>query len=159
GWSRVFDDEAPVAYQVIAGGRQQLPPYAAYLNENVFPRAFVVPRAENLPPDGEVLAALRSADLRRAVFLAGWAGSEGPLPGEPREARVVEDRPNRVVVETDPGPAGYLVLADVWYPGWRCTVDGRDVPLYRADFLFRAVELPEGAREVAFTFEPASYRG
>jgi hypothetical protein len=49
-------------------------------------------------------------------------------------------------------------IAGVWYPGWTCTVDGRATPLYRADYLFRAVELPEGAREVVFTFEPASYR-
>ena len=100
-----------------------------------------------------------AAKLRRMVFLEGWAGSDSRPPADsPREARVIDYRPNRVRVGVGPGAAGYLVLADVWYPGWTCTVDGRPAPLYRADYLFRAVELPEGAREVVFTFAPASYR-
>ena len=50
------------------------------------------------------------------------------------------------------------MLADVYYPGWRCTVDGREAPLYPANYLFRGVELPDGEHTIAFTFEPASYR-
>jgi uncharacterized membrane protein YfhO len=72
---------------------------------------------------------------------------------------VIRDyRPNRIVVDVEEGPASFLVLTDVWYPGWVCTVDGVDRPVYRADFLFRAVELPAGRHEVVFTFAPASYR-
>jgi hypothetical protein len=158
-WQRVpeADDADPVAYDY-QGGVRRLPPFAVYRNETAFPRAFVVGRAERLPARDRVLVALRSADLRQTVFLEDWPGTSGEPAGDFRAAEVVEYTPNRVRVRTTAGPAGYLVLADVWYPGWRCTVDGREVPLYRADYLFRAVELPEGAHEIAFTFEPASYR-
>jgi hypothetical protein len=158
GWTPLFDDAAPAAYQVIAGGRQSLPPYALYRNKDVFPRAFVVYSARPLPARDLILPTLASADLRQTVFLEGWQGVEEGPTGQPRTARVVEYQPNRVLVKVDAGPAGYLVLADVWYPGWRCAVDGHDVPLYRGDYLFRAVELPEGEHVVAFTFEPESYR-
>jgi hypothetical protein len=159
GWARVGRDEAPAAYSFLKGGVVSLSPHDIYENTEVFPRAFVVPRAEGLPPEQKVFAALRSADLRRTVFLADWGGpaAEGPA-GDFRPARVVEQRPNRVVVRVDAGPSGYLVLADVWYPGWRCSVDGQPAPLYRADYLFRATPLTEGEHTVAFTFEPESYR-
>jgi hypothetical protein len=157
GWERVLDDPDPVAFD-FQGGVRRLPPFAVYRNTTAFPRAFVVGRAEPLPPRDRVLAALRSADLRRTVFLDDWHGTTEEPTSDLRPAEVVEYRPNRVRVQTGPGPAGYLVLADVWYPGWTCTVDGRAAPLYRADYLFRAVELPEGEHEVVFTFEPASYR-
>src|SRR5262249_21311436 len=75
-----------------------------------------------------------------------------------RPATISAYHPNRVVVQTEEGPGGWLVLADVWFPGWRCTVDGRPTPIYRADYLFRAVRLPEGAHEIIFTFAPSSYR-
>jgi hypothetical protein len=160
GWVQVGEDDAPAVYSFLQGGRVDLPPHLIFRNEQAFPRAFVVPRAEPLPADDrQVLAALCSANLRQTVLLSGGGGSEATsLAGEFRQAHVVEHRPNRVTVRVEAGAAGYLVLTDVWYPGWRCSVDGRDAPVYRADYLFRAVELPEGTREIVFTFEPASYR-
>ena len=66
--------------------------------------------------------------------------------------------PNRVRVRLGPGRPGYLVLTDVWFPGWQGSVDGQAAHVYRADYVFRAVAVSEQAREVVFTFEPESYR-
>ena len=52
---------------------------------------------------------------------------------------------------------GWLVLADVWYPGWTCTVDGQPVDVLRADYVFRAVAIPAGEHRLTFTFAPRSY--
>ena len=158
--ARLGEDAAPAGYDFASGGRRPLPAYTVYENTQAFPRAFVVPEAAPLPERPMVLDALAATDFRERVLLEQWDGS--PRPGgaaaDYRPAEVLEYRPNRVRIGVGPGAAGYLVLADVWYPGWTCTVDGRPAPLYRADYLFRAVELPEGAREVVFTFAPASYR-
>jgi uncharacterized membrane protein YfhO len=69
----------------------------------------------------------------------------------------VDYRPNRVEVLVDGETPGYLVLADQWFPGWTCTVDGEPARLYRANFLFRGVPVDAGTHRVAFTFAPASY--
>jgi hypothetical protein len=159
-WRSVFEDPAPRAYLVILGGVQELPPFTVYENQTVLPRAFVVPRAKPLPGRDKVLAALKSTDFRHEVLLEGAVAEEAPTSAEGsfRPAVLREYLPNRVVVEVAGGAPGYLVLADVWFPGWTCTVDGRSVPVWRADYLFRAVALPAGAREVVFRFEPWSYR-
>ena len=62
-----------------------------------------------------------------------------------------------MAIDLDSGANGYLVLADIWFPGWKCTVDGRPTPIYRANYLFRAIELPASGREVVFQFEAPSY--
>lgn len=49
-----------------------------------------------------------------------------------------------------------LFLSDNHYPGWLVRVDGKKVPLYRADYSFRAVVIPSGAHEVIFSFEPTT---
>ena len=128
-------------------------------DRSVFPRAFVVPEAAPLP-ESSVLDALKATDFRRRVLLEDFppcretAAAEGAF----RPATIRDYHPNRVTIELDGGPAGFLVLADVWFPGWTCLVDGRTTPIYRANTLFRAVEVPAGAREVVFTFAPASYQ-
>ena len=49
------------------------------------------------------------------------------------------------------------MLSDVWFPGWKCTVDGQHAPIYRANFLFRAIAIPKGDHQVVFDFDP-NYR-
>ncbi len=50
------------------------------------------------------------------------------------------------------------MLLDRWYPGWRATVNGVDVPILRANGVFRAVEIPGGEADVEFRFAPRSLR-
>jgi hypothetical protein len=50
----------------------------------------------------------------------------------------------------------YLVVKQSWYPGWRATVDGRQVPIYRADLALQAVAVPAGTHTVVVTYHPAS---
>src|SRR5205823_13076129 len=74
------------------------------------------------------------------------------------DARLVEYRTSRLVVEVAPTTPAYLLLSEVWYPGWRATVDGRPSPVVRADFLFRAVAVQPGDRRVELSFEPTYWR-
>jgi hypothetical protein len=160
-WSPLARDEHPAAFDCCCrdGGRQLMPPYTVYENRSVFPRAFVVHRTRPLPARDGALAALLAADLRHVVLLEGDGGlTESGVPPETRLAAITDYRPNRVTVAVDDGPAGWLVLTDIWYPGWRCTIDEAEVPVRRADFLFRAVPVAEGRHEVVFTFAPHSYR-
>jgi hypothetical protein len=159
-WQPVSTDPHPHAYCLFAGGVQQLPPYIVYENQETFPRAFVVPAAGPMPGPAQALEALKATDFRRKVLLEGLAPMEecGPPGGTFRPATIREYLPNRVSVAADSEAPGYLVLADVWFPGWVATVDGLPATLYRANYLFRAVPVPAGRSEVVFTFDPASYR-
>jgi hypothetical protein len=160
GWRAVAADPRPRGFDFATGGTHALPPYTVYENADAFPRAFVVPTARPLPERAKVLPALKQTDFRREVLLEGWQGTPSPAGGGEysRRAAVRDRRPNRVVVEVEAGEPGYLVLADPWYPGWRCVADGRPAPLYRANYLFRATPVGPDAAEVVFTFEPDSYR-
>jgi hypothetical protein len=157
-WKKIDEDPAPVAHIFVPGGLKRLPPYTVYENREAFPRAFVVSRAEPLPLRPDVLSALKSADLRRVVFLEGLERQPAGAgtASEIQPARIVSYEPNHVTVEIDCTAPGYLVLTDSWYPGWTATVDGRATPLYRADFAFRAVAVAAGKHQVRFHFQPVS---
>ncbi len=136
-----------------------MPPVLVFENLQAMPRAFVVPEAKAIPV-GEELAALKACDFRRTVLLT--TNEELPPNGTRvgrGDIRIREYHPNRVVVQLDGRPdGGFLVLSDVWFPGWHCHVDGVEVPVHRANHAFRAVAVPGGAKEAIFTFEPRSYR-
>ncbi|MGI9591366.1 MAG: YfhO family protein, partial [Myxococcota bacterium] len=71
-------------------------------------------------------------------------------------ARIRSLAPERVEIDVEATGPGYVVLADSVYPGWRASVDGRDVPIHPADLLFRAVAVPGGTSRVVFEYRPRS---
>lgn len=54
------------------------------------------------------------------------------------------------------GRLGLPCLFD--YPGWVATIDNEPVPIYRANYTFRAVRVPEGEHRVVFRYRPMSVR-
>lgn len=51
---------------------------------------------------------------------------------------------------------GLAIFSEVWYDGWVATLNGVEVPIARANYVLRAIELPAGNHEVTFTFRPAT---
>lgn len=52
----------------------------------------------------------------------------------------------------------WLMIAESWFPGWQASIDGREVTLFRADYLFQAVLVPAGDHEVRFEYSPVSFK-
>ncbi len=131
-------------------------------NLRVLPRAFLVSRARVVDSPAAALATVTHPDFdpRAAVLLedpAAPALPPAPPGASAGSARVTSLSANRVVVRADSPHPAYLVLSEVFYPGWHARRDGAPVPIFRADYLFRAVHLPAGEHEVVFTFWPSAY--
>ncbi|HEY64097.1 MAG TPA: YfhO family protein [Caldilineae bacterium] len=129
-----------------------------YELEDALGRLFVIGRARVIPDDEAAIAAIAdwSFDPRREVILSGGRPLKGPARAG--DARIVVDRPEEIVIEARLHTPGYLVLNDTYYPGWHATVDGRPVPILRANFLFRAIALSPGEHLVVFTYRPGSFQ-
>lgn len=53
-----------------------------------------------------------------------------------------------------PSDARLLVVSEMFFAGWRATIDGAEVPTLRANYLFRGVVVPPGAHTVVFEYRP-----
>ena len=53
---------------------------------------------------------------------------------------------------------GVLVFSEIYYPGWKATVDGKTVELGRVNYILRALQLKPGKHEVVLDFHPSSIR-
>lgn len=133
-----------------------------YRNDHALARARYVPRIEVIPDRSVVLNRLvyGDDDLEQVAFVeeatpSGFTGAAGAA-AEPGTARFVTDDPEHLVIEVEAPAAGFLVLADQFYPGWRATVNGAPVPIYRANYMFRLIEVPAGSSRVEFRYRPTS---
>jgi uncharacterized membrane protein YgdD (TMEM256/DUF423 family) len=125
-----------------------------------FPRAWVVHAVEVIPDEGAALARLSADefDLRRAAIVAQSPGTPLPGPSDGSSAQVTAFGPNEIRIEVDAVDNGLLVLSEIYYPGWRASVDGAPAPLIRADGILRGVPVPEGQHTVRVWYAPSSVR-
>lgn len=75
-----------------------------------------------------------------------------------RNVRLVEDTAQRVALDVEAQSAGFLVLADTCYPGWKVMVDGNAAEISIAHHVFRSVRIPAGRHHAIFIYEPSSFR-
>jgi uncharacterized membrane protein YfhO len=92
-------------------------------------------------------------DLHRAVVLADGPALESS-PGFRGDSRITRLRPDHIDLTAELSEPGCVVLLDLYDPGWRATVDGRPVPIERANYGFRAVALPAGQHTVSMVYRP-----
>lgn len=83
------------------------------------------------------------------------------LTGAPANAQAVSITgygPNEIRAQVNAPQTGYLVFSEVFVPGWRAFVDQAEVPLIRANDLFRALPISAGTHQVQLIYSPLSFR-
>ncbi|MEQ8168078.1 MAG: YfhO family protein [Candidatus Eremiobacterota bacterium] len=66
--------------------------------------------------------------------------------------------PDYIKIKVYPAEPCWLFLSEIYYPGWKSFVDGKERKIYRANYMFRAIELKECDNTVEFYFRPDSFK-
>ena len=70
---------------------------------------------------------------------------------------IVNETPNRLDMMVNLETSGWLVLSDVWYPGWFALIDGKAKSILHANYLFRGLFVESGAHNISFIYRPLSF--
>ena len=109
---------------------------AVYRNDDVLPRAYLVPISVVSVTDG--LVTLPDSLPVESVGMVDITCYEN----------------TQVVLTATVRESSYLVLADLFYPGWEAKVDSEAAPILSVDGVFRAVALRPGNHEIVFSYHP-----
>jgi membrane protein YfhO len=126
-------------------------------NSECPPRLRTVTRTTAVADLDEAIARLRSGDFdpaREATVEGGSTKVYGPA-----EVSDVELGPESARARVAAAPGGtFLVFATAFYPGWRATVDGNEVPVEVANGAVMGLEVPEGSHQVELTFTDPGFQ-
>jgi hypothetical protein len=104
------------------------------------------------------LSQLPEGQLFRNVVLEGDAKLAAPC--DQKGSAIIDQTQesiSTIQVVVSSGQNGWLVNSSTWYPGWMARIDGQNVPLLRANYLFQAVWLPAGIHKVEFIYRPTAF--
>lgn len=132
-------------------------------NQRCLPRAFLVHQYLVENRDEKIIRLLTDKDfpLQEEIILEKEPEiSFTPLNDDDRADRVILEKNlnSQKILSVESQKPGFLFIADGYYPGWSAFVDKRLVPIYRADFAFQAVFVPEGKHTVSFIYNPLSVK-
>ena len=135
-----------------------------YENLRAMPRAWLAPEVVSVNPN-QALDAIKTGrlpdgrgfDPARTALVEGFPEATVNDADASATATVMTLLNTQMEVRTKSTRAGFLVTSDAYYPGWHATIDGRDVPLSRADYAIRGVMVPAGEHTVRFDYRPRSF--
>jgi hypothetical protein len=131
-------------------------PHLLYEAPCAMPRAFAAGKAEVATTARDALRPLADPrfDARGTIFIPAGAIKPEPSeePGSAGEVEIVRYTPNDILLRVSLRRPGYVVLLDRFDPNWHASLDNREVPVLRANHIFRAVHAPEGRHEVRFRY-------
>ena len=126
---------------------------------NWWPRAWLVHDYAVVPDAGRLLEMLPRFNYEKQVLLEEEPGVAVSAPAAAEEMpRITAYESGRVALAVEAVSAGFLVLSDLHYPGWRARVDGVEARILRGNYLLRVVHVPAGRHVVEFVYAPGSFR-
>jgi hypothetical protein len=146
---------------------------AIYVNQQVLPRTWLVPETILLPaaqvlstiqtsrlPDGRFYEPRKMALVEdpKALFKPVALQSPDDLRSVDQRAEILKLEDTDVKIQTQTAAPAFLVLSDVFYPGWQATIDGQPTKIYQTNYVQRGVKVPAGEHVVEYRFEPMSFK-
>lgn len=131
--------------------------YEIFQYNDVYPRAFLASSYTIAATDKDIIDTLFAKDFdRRNTLVLEEKPFTDPHPGT-GSAQIMLYTPTCVIIETDSTSPKLLFLSDTYDAGWEATVDGKTSKIYRADYDFRAVSVPDGTHRVEFRYHPKEF--
>jgi hypothetical protein len=121
------------------------------------PRAYVVSRTTERSYEASLaMLAEGRVDARDAALVPPGSPSLPRSAASFRPARVELLGPDHVRVSLEPGPPGWLVLANSYCSCWEAEVDGRETAIHPTNVVSMGLPVPAGAQAVDFRLDRSS---
>jgi len=130
-------------------------------NKQVLPRVFVVHNFKVIKEKEKALEELSSKGFNPEHYVILDEDPKVNIhsnPTPPSIAKIINYGNEEVIIHCQMRDKGFLVLTDIYYPGWQVYIDNKKGEIYRAYHTFRAVYLEKGNHLVKFKYEPLSFK-
>ena len=95
---------------------------------------------------------------RTAVIQSKFTDGLSPNYSSTGSIDLIDYQPNKLTYATNNSAAAFAVFSEIYYPaGWNAYIDGQLSEHVKANYILRGLNIPAGAKEVVFKFEPQTY--
>ena len=123
-------------------------------NHTAYGNAWFVRQIDWVDTPNEEIAAIGDTNLQEiAVIDTCWRSkvSENLTMSQPASIHLTKyATPGNIFYESESSETGLAVFSEVYYKTWKAYIDGKEVPVVRANYILRAIEVPAGKHTIEF---------
>lgn len=139
-----------------------------YKNLSAFNRAFIIRETINIDDDSSILNALKSGkyDLSKIALIKGSETAENKMPEQIIHnssasnnqdiVNITSYLNNKVIINVNSHTDGILVLSELFFPGWKAHINGKEVDILNVNYALRGVAIKRGEQNIVFSYQPQS---
>lgn len=134
-------------------------PLYVYRHRRPLGRAFFVDRVIAARDEAAMLKAMSSQSLDGLAVAMTSETADLAAHGDPSDrVTVTANSPGRLSLAVRATTRRFLVISEVWHPGWQARLDGRPLSLARTDYTLLGAVIPSGEHRVELVFEPLHWK-
>ncbi len=133
-----------------------------YQNKKALARAWLVSEVRSLP-EPALYHTLRTGRLPEGgsfepgrTALVEQGGNQVWKKDPQAGIKMQSYHPDDIEMEAYSRAPSFLVLSEIYYPGWKAFLDGQETKIIPTDYLLRGLPLPAGSHRVKFIYRPFS---
>lgn len=127
-------------------------------NPYTFGNAWFVKDVKYVENANQEIESIKGVDLQKSAIVdKKFAEAIKPVDVDPMSTiKLISYEPNKLEYDVDSKTGGAVVFSEIYYPGWKSFIDGKEVAHGRANYILRAMNVPSGKHTITFTFDPDS---
>ncbi|WP_017302685.1 YfhO family protein [Spirulina subsalsa] len=155
-----IQSENPIHLKLI----EDLNSSSLYENTNAMPRAWLVEETIQLKPE-EILQTIKTSKLpdgttynpRQTALIENTIEEKNSTLNPESEVNINQIRPRSIEINVKTNHPSFLVVSNVFYPGWKATINGQNTKLFLTNYTLQGVAIPTGTSLVKLEFRPNSF--
>ncbi len=129
-------------------------PVYVYRNDRLLARAFFVSNVVSAAGEDEVDRTVEKIDLRETAVVDAPAPTGRSVADASDYIKISRSAAGALGVAAQNAHRRFLVISEVWHPGWHAIVDGRSTTLYRTDIALQGLWLEPGVHTLELRYWP-----
>jgi hypothetical protein len=145
-------------YFIVQGQGNNAAPVAQQ-NPSAYGNAWLVKSIKEVANADEEMKALDSVNKSVAIIDKREASKIMAQPQYDSTASItfIQNLNDYLKYESNAATNQFAIFSEIYYPyGWIATVDGKETPIVRTNYLLRGINIPAGKHTIEFNFKPHS---
>ncbi len=132
------------------------------VNPNALGAAWFVKNISYKKTSAEVMTALSSFNPKDTAVMEElqkqYNLNANPVTDSAASIKLLYNKNDIIEYQSNSSANEFAVFSEIYYDaGWVATIDGKETPIIRTNYVLRGIQVPAGNHRIKFEFKPASY--